>query len=153
MHPWMPCHADLATLGNAKQAHVDTHATVLLQGRNNPTPSMQQYIATAMFKAQNQELLANQMTKTWANTVDGNTEQIFGSADLVPCITCVSTCAKGFQFSPLTFQKCTGSIGLCSGQYLVPFYGHAVTEIRTRITMTVSYIIFKLAIKLVSLHC
>ena len=53
--------------------------------------------ATATFKAGCQQLPAVWRANTWTSRVDGDTEQLFGPADLVSCITCVLHMHKGFQ--------------------------------------------------------
>ena len=54
------------------------------------------------FKTGNQQLLAVWMANAGISTVDGDMEQFFGPADLVPSITCVPTHAE--RLSTLNFD-------------------------------------------------
>ena len=94
------CSTGLATLASARQVHENPHATVFLtrtkQPRTFPT-ICSNLCATGTFKAGCQQLPAVPRANTRTSRVDGDTEQIFRTADLVLCITCVLHMHKGFQ--------------------------------------------------------
>ena len=103
-HAWVPCSTGLAMLASAKQAHANRRASV--KTTTHLPHNMQQSIHYNCVQSRKPGVIGRLNGQHWTSTVDKAQSNFFRPADLVSCMSCVSTHAqKAFKFEHWHFTK------------------------------------------------